>query len=194
MAAERRTAAQAEQQQVVLDYVADGGCDVVGLGDTRLGNDAAKMNRMARGVVGRISDEQRRRNSAGLSEEQRAVAMAQRRKVDKVQWDSAGSHRDENEIWRGGAAVGSYGEAEARMAGLISDCRGWGRYTGNIYTGRGGKRLVVVVTYAPDAVHDARNDKRGDYSQRLGQRVAATADGTAVKKWKSGAAAPKPTV
>ena len=48
MAAERQTAAQAEHQQVVLDYVADGGCDVVGLGGTRLGNDAAaKMNRMA---------------------------------------------------------------------------------------------------------------------------------------------------
>ena len=95
MAAERRTAAQAEQQQVVLDCVAGGGCDVrcggAG-GDTRLGNDAAKMNRMARGVMGRISDEQRRRDSAGPSEEQCAVAMAQRRKVGKLQWDSAGSH------------------------------------------------------------------------------------------------------
>ena len=78
MATERRTAAQAEQQQVVLDYVANGGCNVVGLRNTRLGDDAAKMNRVARGVMGRISDEQRRRDSAGLSEEQCAVAMAQR--------------------------------------------------------------------------------------------------------------------
>ena len=108
MAAERRTAAHAEQQQVVLDYVADGGCDVVGLGGTRLGNDAAKMNRVARSVMGRISDEQRRRDSAGLGEEQRVAIMAQRRKVDKVQWDSAGSHKDENAIWRGGVASGSY--------------------------------------------------------------------------------------
>ena len=79
------------------------------------------------------------------------------------------------------------------MSGSISDCRGWGRYTGNIYTGRVGKRLVVVATYAPDAAHEARNDKRGDYSQRLGQRAAVTADGTTVKKWKPGATAPKPT-
>ena len=69
-------------------------------------------------------------------------------------------------------------------------------YTGSIYTGGGEKRLVVVVAYAPDKVHGSRNDKRGDYSQRLGQRAAATADGTPVKvkKWKLGAAAPKPTV
>lgn len=93
--------------------------------DTRLGNDAAKTNRMARSVMGRISDEQRRRDSAGLSGEQRAAAMTQRRKVDKAQWDSADSHKDESKIWRGGVAMGSYGEVEARMAGLISDCRGW---------------------------------------------------------------------
>ena len=192
MAAERRTAAQAEHQQVALDHAADGGCDGAGLGGMRLGNDAAKVNRMARSGMGPTSDEQRRRDSAGLSEEQRAAAMARRRKVDKVQWDSAGSHKDENETRRGGVAVGSYGEAEARMAGLISDCRGWGRYTGNIYTGRDDKWLVVVVTYAPDAVHDSRNDKRGDYSQRLGQRAAATAGGTTVRKWKPGAAVPKP--
>ena len=112
----------------MLGYVASGGCDVVGLGDTRLGSDAAKMVRMARGVMGRVSDEQRRRNSAGLRQEQRAVAMAQRRKVGKVQWDSAGSHKDENEIWRGGVTAGSYGEAEARTSGSVLDCRGWRRY------------------------------------------------------------------
>jgi len=126
MAAERRTAAQAEQQQGVLNYVADGGCDVVGLEDMRLGDVAAEMSRMARGVTGRTSDEQRRRHSVGLSEEQRAAVMTQRRNATKVQWDSAGSHRDENGIWH---AAGSYGEVEARASRSILDCRGWGPTT-----------------------------------------------------------------
>ena len=33
MATERRTDEQREQQQIVLDYATDGGCDVAGLGD-----------------------------------------------------------------------------------------------------------------------------------------------------------------
>ena len=47
MAVERRTDEQKEQQQIVLDYVADGGCDVVGLGDTRLGDDTSEVSRVA---------------------------------------------------------------------------------------------------------------------------------------------------
>ena len=47
MAAERRTDEQREQQQIVLDYATDGGCDVVGLGDTRLGDDATETCRIA---------------------------------------------------------------------------------------------------------------------------------------------------
>ena len=43
MATERRTDEQREQQQIVLDYITDGGCDVAGLGDTRLGDDAAAL-------------------------------------------------------------------------------------------------------------------------------------------------------
>ena len=48
MATERRTDEQREQQQIVLDYVTDGGCGVVGLGDTRLGDDATEACWMAR--------------------------------------------------------------------------------------------------------------------------------------------------
>ena len=172
MAAERRIAAQAGQQQVVLDYVADGGCDAVELGDTRLGNDAAKMNRMVRGVMGRISDEQRRCDSAGLREEQRAVAMAQRRKVGKAQWDSAGSHRDENEIWRGGIALGSYGEAAAGMSGLISDCPEWGRYTG-IYI-HGQRWETVGGGGGGGGGGDLRTGRSARCSERQAGRLLAT--------------------
>ena len=31
--------------------------------------------------------------------------------------------------------------------------------------------MVVVVMYAPDAQYDILNEERGDYSQRLGQRI-----------------------
>ena len=48
MAAERRTDEQRAQQQIVLDYITNGGCGVIGLGDTRLGDDATKTCRMAR--------------------------------------------------------------------------------------------------------------------------------------------------
>ena len=58
MATERRTTdEQREQQQIVLDYVTDGGCDVAGLGDTRLGDDATEVCRMARGIEARARDE-----------------------------------------------------------------------------------------------------------------------------------------
>ena len=57
MATERRTDEQREQQQIVLDYVTDGGCDVAGLGDTRLGDDATEACRMARGIEARARGE-----------------------------------------------------------------------------------------------------------------------------------------
>ena len=50
-----------------------------------------------------------------------------------MNWQSAGSHKDESGIWRGGVALGSYGDAAVGEFGVIVDARGWGRYTGRIY-------------------------------------------------------------
>ena len=126
MATERRTDEQREQQQIVLDYVTDGGCDVVGLGDTRLGDDATEVCRMARGIEGRARGEALMRTLEGLDARQRAAALAARTGVTRVHWQSAGSHKYESDIWRGGVALGSYGDAAAREFGAINDARGWG--------------------------------------------------------------------
>ena len=53
--------------------------------------------------------------------------------------------------------------------------------------------VVVVVVYAPDAQYDVLNQERGDYSQRLGQRMAAIVEGTTASKWKPGKPMPQPT-
>ena len=124
MAAEKRTDEQREQQQIVLDYVIDGGCDVVGLGDTRLGDDATETCRMARGLVARTRDEAFIRTSTGLGAAKRTEALAARSGATCVDWQSAGSHKDECDIWRGGVALGSYGDAAARAFGVIDDARG----------------------------------------------------------------------
>ena len=193
MATERRTDEQREQQQIVLDYVTDGGCDVAGLGDTRLGDDATEACWMARGIEARARGEALMRTLEGLDAKQRAAALEARTGATRVNWQSAGSHKDESDIWRGGVALGSYGDAAAREFGVIDDARGWGRYTGRIYQGKEGKAMVVVVVYAPDAQYDILNEERGDYSQRLGQRAAVIADGTAAVKWRPGKPMPKPT-
>ena len=129
MAAERRTDEQREQQQIVLDYVTDGGCDVAGLGDTRLGDDATETCRVARGIVARTRGEAFMRTLTGLDTAQRTEALAARSGVTRVNWQSAGSHKDEYDIWRGGVTLGSYGDVAAREFVVIDDARGWGRYT-----------------------------------------------------------------
>ena len=124
MATERRTDEQREQQQIVLDYITDGGCDVAGLGDTRLGDDATEVCRMARGIEGRARGEALMRTLEGLDAKQRAAALEARTGATRVNWQSAGSHKDESDIRRGGVALGSYGDAAAREFGVIDDARG----------------------------------------------------------------------
>ena len=187
----RRSDRQADTQQLILDYIADNSCDVVGLGDTRLGDDSSELTKMARGVQVRVAREREavaRANATGGDEAPNRGTG----KPDKVQWTSAGSHKDENDVWRGGVALGSYGAAVLRQYALLEDCRGWGRYQGRIYQGKGGKRMVVVVMYAPDAQYD-EGSSRGDYSQRLGERAKAVGQGATSDKWKPGASPPKPT-
>ena len=162
---------------------------MAGLGDTRLGDDATEVCRMARGIEGRARGEALMRTLEGLDSKQRAAALEARTGVTRVNWQSAGSHKDENDIWRGGVALGSYGDAAAREFGVIDDARGWGRYNGRIYQWTEGKAMVVVVVvvvYAPDAQYDVLNKERGDYSQRLGQRAAVIVEGTTPAKWKPG--------
>ena len=90
MAAERRTDhEQKEQQQIMLDYVADRGCGVVGLGDTLLGDDASEVSRMARGVMGRVNDEALTVKLRGLDAQRRAKASM------RMFWKQEGEFSDE---------------------------------------------------------------------------------------------------
>ena len=79
---------------------------------------------MARGVMGRVHEEALTVKLHGLDAQRCAEARAQHGKAIGVSWRSAGSHKDENDIWRGGVAVGSYGEAVLRESSVISDARG----------------------------------------------------------------------
>ena len=132
------------------------------LGDTRLGDDATETCRVARGIEARARGEALMKTLKGLAANQRAEALAARTGLTRVNWQSAGSHKDESGIWRGGVALGSYGDAAAREFGVIDDARGWGRYTDRIYQEKEGKVMVVVVVYAPDAQYDVLNEERGD--------------------------------
>ena len=60
-----RSDQQADTQQLILDYVADNSCDVVGLGDTRLGDDPSELTRMARGIQARVAREREEATSTG---------------------------------------------------------------------------------------------------------------------------------
>ena len=170
MATERRTDEQREQQQIVLGYVTDGGCGMAGLGDTRLGDDATETCWMARGIEARARGEALMKTLTWLDAAPCAEALAARTGATRVNWQSTGSHKDECDIWRGGVALGSYGDAAARDFGVIDDARGWGRYTGRIYQEKEGKVMVVVVVvvYAPDAQYGALNEERGGLLSETG--------------------------
>ena len=76
----------------------------MGLGDTWLGDDALEVSRVAR-AVGRANDESLAWRLESLSGQQPAIARAQHGMATQASWRSAGSHRDENHIWRGGASA-----------------------------------------------------------------------------------------
>jgi hypothetical protein len=125
--------------------------------------------------------------------DERERLRRQKPKPGKVQWESAGSYKDEDGIWRGGVVMGSYASADARAAGTLQDCRGWGQYMGRIYIGKGGAVMVVVVAYAPGSTYGDGDRECWNYSQRLGERAAATTSGEQATKWKPGGKPPKPT-
>ena len=222
-----RSDQQADTQQLILDYVADNSCGVVGLGDTRLGDDPSELTKMAQGIQVRVAREREEAAAADAADGdegrengkhlgRHATAAAPTVKVPsqngkapgskrtsssfavsgaraascaldetvtapscpavtagnareagnevrsnsdeviethtvmeargqkqhtvkpaKVQSTSAGSHKDENDVWRGGVALGSYDTALQRLFTVMGDCRGWGRYQGRIYQGMG---------------------------------------------------------
>ena len=120
MAAVRRTDEQRAQHETVLDYATDRGCDVIGLGGTRLGDDDTETCRMARGIVARARGEEAcTRTLVGLDGTQRAKLLAARSSATRANWQSAGSHKDEYDIRRGGVALGSYDDAAVREFGVI---------------------------------------------------------------------------
>ena len=66
------------------------------------------------------------RTLVGLDRTQRAEALAARSGDTRVNWKSAGSHKGECDIWRGGVALGSYDDAAVREFGVVDDARGRG--------------------------------------------------------------------
>ena len=62
----------------------------------------------------------------GLDANQRAAALVARTGATRVNWQSAGSHKDESGIWRGGVTLGSYGDAAAREFGVKTTLEGGG--------------------------------------------------------------------
>ena len=180
---ERTTSSSVVSGVRAVSYALDGtvtapSCPVVTAGDVRNAGSVVRSN----------SDEVIKTHT-GMGACDRTQPSA---KPAKVQWTSAGSYKDENDIWRGGVALGSYGEAVLRLFTVIDDCRGWGRYQGRIYQGRGGKRMVVVVVYAPDALYE-EGSTEGNYSQRLGERAKASGKGVTADKRKPKLVPPKPT-
>ena len=69
--------------------------------------------------------------------------------------------------------MGSYGEAQKRVYGYITDFRGRGRYKGAIYQGREGRRLVVIQAHFPDAEYAKTEQRCGSCSFELGAKAAS---------------------
>ena len=198
----RRSDKQREQQLQLAGYLAARECEVVGMGDTRLGGDASDMARLTRTALnGLYNNDTNIHNNDNTSDERSAdtrptagqSAERPRLRVG-LTYDAAGSHKTANDVWRGGVLLGSLGEANKRMEGRVDDCRGWGRYIGRVYRGASKKTMVVIEAYFPDAAYEADNATREDYSQTLGARAAAALPGVSAARWKHGAAPPKPTL
>ena len=88
--------------------------------------------------------------------------------------------------------MGSYGEAQQRVHGHITDFRGWGRYRGAFYQGREGRRLVVVQAHFPDSEYVKTEKRCGNYSFGLGEKAASAPKGSSRNSWKPGLVPPKP--
>ena len=99
---------------------------VAGIGDTRFGDDITLFTTALK--------------DAALAEQERAAEATGRNgggppgRPITATWHSPGSSADRNGVWRIGVVLGSYGQAQQRVHGHITDCPGgWGgteeRYT-----------------------------------------------------------------
>ena len=180
----RQRTRRSMQQLHLAGFLAKHSCAVAGIGDTRLGDDITSFTTSVK--------------HAALAEHARAVEAAEGRGAGPPgrpitsSWHSSGSSADRNGVWRGGVALGSYGEAQQRLHGHIVDCRGWGRYRGAIYQGREGRKLVVVQAYFPGSEYVKTEKRCGNYSFELGALAEAAPSGTPRSSWKPGKVPPKP--
>ena len=180
----RQRTRRSMQQLHLAGFLAKHSCTVAGIGDTRLGDDITSFTTSVK--------------HAALAEHARAVEAVEGSGAGPPgrpitsSWHSSGSSADRNGVWRGGVAMGSYGEAQQRLHGHIIDCRGWGRYRGAIYQGREGRKLVVVQAYFPDSEYVKTEKRCGNYSFELGALAEAAPSGTSRSSWKPGKVPPKP--
>jgi hypothetical protein len=172
------------QQLHLAGFLAKHSCTVAGIGDTRLGDDITSFTTSVK--------------HAAHAEHARAVEANKGSETSPPgrpitsSWYSSGSSADRNGVWRGGVATGSYGEAQQRLHGHITDCRGWGRYRGAIYQGREGRKLVVVQAYFPDSEYVKTEKRCGNYSFELGVLAEKAPPGVSRSSWKPGKVPPKP--
>ena len=137
----RQRTRRSMQQLHLAGFLAKNSCTVAGIGDTRLGDDITSFTTPVKHAA-------HAEHASAVEATEDGTARTPGRPVTSS-WYSSGSSADRNGAWRGGVALGSYGEAQQRMYGHIIDCRGWGRYRGAIYQGREGGKLVVVQAYFP---------------------------------------------
>ena len=180
----RQKTRRSMQQLHLAGFLAKHSCTVAGIGDTRLGDDITSFTTSVK--------------HAAHAEHARAVEAKEGSETSSPgrpvtsSWYSSGSSADRNGVWRGGVATGSYGEAQQRLHGHITDCRGWGRYRGAIYQGREGRKLVVVQAYFPDSEYVKTEKRCGNYSFELGVLAEKAPSGVSRSSWKPGKVPPKP--
>ena len=102
-----------EQQQQLASYMTEHDGDVVGFGDTRLGENAGIMDRLTkRAMVERREERQRQRDTNTTVGNGRQTTVTERdvRVVTpKASWSSAGSSKNRNDAWLGGVTMAAVG-------------------------------------------------------------------------------------
>ena len=185
-----------EQQQQLASYMTEHEGEVVGFGDTRLGENAGIMDRLTkRPMIERQEERQRQRDrnttvSSGLQPTRTSGDV--RMTAAKASWSSTGSSKNRNDAWLGGVTMTAVGEAAKRQRDAAVDRRKWGRYLGRIYRGKNKKTMVVVQVYFSDAQYSATS-KAESYSQLLGVKAAAVTQGTPAGRWRLGMVPPNRT-
>ena len=153
-----------EQQQQLASYMTEHDGDVVGFGDTRLGENAGIMDRLTkRAMVERREERHRQRDTrttVGRGQQTTRTNGDASMMVTKASWSSAGSSKNRNGAWLGGVTMAAVGEAAKRQQQEVVDCRKWGRYLGRIYRGKNKKTMVVVQVYFPDAQYSSTSKRR----------------------------------